>query len=364
MFRGLCCSLFRVFAFFIDATRTESLGIDASSSSTSSLAGRALPHAHRFRRRGQHIAAVDDLHQRQVPDRERDAHDACRIRREERETDEDGSGCYESRDGGSVCVCVSAFCRSRAPRRRLSGDNDREASELWRSVRVRDAPVMMAVICAPFTSSSSLSSGKDSSSGAGAGAGVSSSSAARSAGEPRRCVARKNEPEGARLAGAHETRALAEARGGARAPAATTAVRETAKDMLRARAGAARLDSDRRVAFWRIGTCHRRLAQIRHDCSAAAVSRFPVLGEEGFGTRVGVAHRPARSRGTHSRARLFFALGVSSEGIRPPLPFPRPASRGGPSPPRKRTADTSLRLLRSARATPWRTGTTATGTRC
>ena len=66
---------------------------------------------------------------------------------------------------------------------------------------------MMAVICAPFTSSSSLSSGKDSSSGAGAGAGVSSSSAARSAGEPRRCVARKNEPEGARLEGAHETRA-------------------------------------------------------------------------------------------------------------------------------------------------------------
>jgi hypothetical protein len=160
---------------------------------------------------------------------------------------------------------------------------------------------------------------------------------------------------------------LAEARGGARAPAATTAVRETAKDMLRARAGAARLDSERRVAFWRtpidVGTGLTVWPNSpRVQCSGGvAVSR---AREEGFGTRVGVAHRPARSRGTHSRARLFFALGVSSEGIRPPLPFPRPASRGGPSPPRKRTADTSLRLLRSARATPWRTGTTATGTRC
>ena len=42
-------------------------------------------------------------------------------------------------------------------------------------------PVMIAVICDPLTSSSSLSSGNESSSGAGAGAGVSSSSNARRA---------------------------------------------------------------------------------------------------------------------------------------------------------------------------------------
>ena len=107
---------------------------------------------------------------------------------------------------------------------------------------------MMAVICAPLTSLSSLSSGKDSSSGAGAGAGVSSSSAARSAAvcEPRRWVARKDEPEGARVASAHGPRALAETREVARAPPAAMAVRETAKDMLRARSGDARLESGER----------------------------------------------------------------------------------------------------------------------
>ena len=186
---------------------------------------------------------------------------------------------------------------------------------------------MMAVICAPFTSSSSLSSGKDSSSGAGAGAGVSSSSAARSAGEPRRCVARKNEPEGARLAGAHETRALAEARGGARAPAATTAVRETAKDMLRARAGAARMDSERRVAFWRtpidVGTGLTVWPNSpRVQCSGGvAVSR--ARGRRFRNPRRG--RTPSRALTRHALARASLLRARRLERRHPP-PAPVPAS--------------------------------------
>ena len=230
---------------------------------------------------------------------------------------------------------------------------------------------MMAVICAPLTSSSSLSSGKDSSSGAGAGAGVSSSSAARSAAvcDPRRWVARKNAPEGARVASAHETRDLGEARGVARAPAAVTAVRETAKDMLRD----ARSESgDTRGRLPHRRRHRERLFVLSTDrltteefatCAASVLSVFP--GRRFRNPRGG--RTPSRAlRGTHSRARLVVSLGAPSEGSRLPLPLPRLDSRGGPFPSRRRTADTSPRRPLASRATrsPWRTGTTATGTRC
>ena len=199
---------------------------------------------------------------------------------------------------------------------------------------------MMAVICAPFTSSSSLSSGKDSSSGAGAGAGVSSSSAARSAGEPRRCVARKNEPEGARLAGAHETRALAEARWGARAPAATTAVRETAKDMLRARAGAARLDSDRRAACWRtridVGTGHTVWPKFATCAGQRRCRGFLCSGKKVSEPASG-SHTVPRAHAARTRARVSSSRSAS----RAKASAPRSRSRVRPraaDPPRRGNA--------------------------
>lgn len=49
----------------------------ARDGSAPALAGRALAHAHRLGRGWEHLAAVDDLDQGEVPHRENHAHDAC-----------------------------------------------------------------------------------------------------------------------------------------------------------------------------------------------------------------------------------------------------------------------------------------------